>query len=456
MNDANRGTPVLPAASEQSGNYPRPQLVRSSWASLDGEWDFAFDDDDQGLEGAWYLPGDKSDAAFSSTIRVPFPPESSASTIGDNGFHSVCWYRRAVSARPEGDASARIVLHFGAVDYRAHVWFDGTFLGSHEGGSTPFSFDITRALAGAGGTGTLVVRAEDDPRDVEQPRGKQDWREEPHGIWYHRTTGIWQPVWLEQVPALHVTNLSWIPGSTLNTVRLDLGLNVRPSAPVQVHIALTLRGEELASVHFTQSEPRSSTVITIPRQANGQEYEALLWSPENPRLIDAEVSVRAISGDTDTVASYFGLRTAGWADGHFLLNDRPVYVRAVLAQGYWPNSHLAAPSPSALRDEIQLIKDLGFNTARVHQKIEDPRFLYWADRLGIMLWGENGSAYEFSPTAINRMSREWLDALERDLSHPSIVTWVPLNESWGVQHISHSPEQLDYARALYHLTDNLK
>jgi hypothetical protein len=196
-------------------------------------------------------------------------------------------------------------------------------------------------------------------------------------------------------------------------------------------------------------------VIALPHQANGQAYERLLWSPEHPRLVDATVQVRTGSGDTDVVASYFGLRSAGWADGHFLLNDRPYYVRGVLEQGYWPDSHLAAPSAAALREEVQLAKDLGFNTVRLHEKVEDPRYLYWADRLGILVWGEKASAFEFSATAIERTTREWMEILRRDLSHPSVVTWVPLNESWGVQQISHDPAQLAYARALLHLTKAL-
>ena len=432
--------------------YPRPQLVRSAWADLNGAWDFAYDDKDAGVRDSWYLPGS---AAFDRTITVPYPPEATASGIGDTDFHAVVWYRRlltldvlhAAGARTE---TGRYALHFGAVDYRADVWLDGQYLGRHEGGSTPFTFDITD-LVDHEGRSVLVVRAADDPLDVAQPRGKQDWLSEPHGIWYDRTTGIWQPVWLEVVPATSVDSLSWIPDVTNGSVQLRLELSRRPPDPVIVQVSLSYQGLALAELQFRQSEPRSSTVITLAGQINGQAYEHLLWSPEHPRLIDAMVRVRSADGSTDEIASYLGLRSTGISGGYFMLNDRPYYIRGVLEQGYWPDTHLAAPDGTALRDQVQLAKDLGFNTVRMHEKVEDPRYLYWADRLGLLVWGENASAYEFSVTAVERMTREWIDIVRRDVSHPCIVTWVPLNESWGVQHISHQGDQVDYARGLYHL-----
>jgi hypothetical protein len=179
--------------------------------------------------------------------------------------------------------------------------------------------------------------------------------------------------------------------------------------------------------------------------------EPLLWSPEMPRLLDAEVTVLD-DVDPDRVRSYLGLRSVGWADGHFLLNERPYYVRGVLAQNYWPESHLAAPNDEALRDEVQLAKDLGFNTVRVHQKPEDPRFLAWADRLGLLVWAEAPSAYEFSSAAVTQLTAEWLALVRRDFSHPSVVAWVPFNESWGVQQVSTAPEQLAFVQGLGMLT----
>jgi beta-galactosidase/beta-glucuronidase len=430
--------------------HPRPQLLREAWCSLDGAWDFAHDDGDDGRSAGWAR-------AFPAarTITVPFPPESTASGIAESGYHPVVWYRRTLTAGDLDGAgrsatSPRVLLHFGAVDYRATVWLDGALLGVHEGGHTPFSFDITEHVAD-GEAWDLVVRAEDDPLDVGQPRGKQDWLPEPHVIWYHRTTGIWQPVWLEAVPALAVRTLHWTTELPTATVRLDVALDGVPADGTSCRVAVSHEGRPLAEVTVAVSRDRFTVVLPIAEQENGQGYERLLWSPDSPVLLDAAVEV-AGPGGTDALTSYLGLRSAAVERGRFLLNDRPVYLRSVLEQGYWAESHLAAPSPDALRAEVQLIKDLGFNAVRIHQKFEDPRFLYWTDRLGVLVWAEAPGAYESSPTAIARSVREWLEVLDRDRSHPSIVTWVPLNESWGVQHIAHTPSLQSFARGIAELT----
>lgn len=444
------------SASAQGGVYPRPQLVRQTWHDLAGEWAFEHDDRDIGRNERWFANA----SHLSQVITVPFPPESELSGISDPGFHPVVWYSRVISAEDVAASGQslerdRVILHFGAVDYRASVWIDGQFLGSHEGGQTPFSFDVTEALTLQKDC-VLVVRAEDDPHDVAQPRGKQDWLEEPHVIWYHRTTGIWQPVWLESVPDQRIEALNWTPNAQAGNVEIEVGLSRRPASGVSVQVELSIAGEILARQSFLTLEPRSLATIQIARQSNGQAFETLLWSPENPRLIDAHVSIIADDGSIlDDSYSYFGLRSASVAGGRFLLNDRPYFVRSVLEQGYWPQSHLAAPSAEALRAEVELIKALGFNAARIHEKVEDPRFLYWADRLGLLIWGEMGSTYEFSSEAVSRVTREWTDVVRRDRSHPSIVTWVPLNESWGVQQIAHDDAQMSFAQSLYHLTRSL-
>ncbi|WP_104191334.1 glycoside hydrolase family 2 protein [Cryobacterium sp. Y82] len=444
------------SASAQGGVYPRPQLVRPNWHDLAGKWAFEHDDRDIGKTERWFAHA----SHLSQVITVPFPPESEMSGISDPGFHPVVWYSRVISTEDIAASGRslereRVILHFGAVDYRASVWIDGQFIGSHEGGQTPFFFDVTEALT-LHKDCVLVVRAEDDPHDVAQPRGKQDWLEEPHVIWYHRTTGIWQPVWLESVPDQRIEALNWTPNAQAGNVEIEVGLSRRPATGVSVQVELSIAGEILARQSYSTLEPRSRATIQIARQSNGQAFEALLWSPENPRLIDAHVSIIAEDGSVlDESDSYFGLRSASVASGRFLLNDRPYFVRSVLEQGYWPQSHLAAPSAEALRAEVELIKALGFNAARIHEKVEDPRFLYWADRLGLLIWGEMGSTYEFSSEAVSRVTREWTDVVRRDRSHPSIVTWVPLNESWGVQQIAHDDAQMSFAQSLYHLTRSL-
>ncbi|WP_432498581.1 glycoside hydrolase family 2 protein [Kineococcus gypseus] len=455
---------MLPRATTQDGTHPRPQLLRERWTDLSGTWQLAFDDERRGLADGWQHLGDLGErSVFDRDVVVPFPPESPASGVGESGPHPVVWYRRTLrlvdvdgwEAVREGH---RVRLRFGAVDHAARVWLDGALLGGHEGGQTPWDVDLTDAL-GAARPGVdplarhvLVVRAEDDPRDVTQPRGKQDWQDEPHGIWYRRTTGIWQPVWCEVVPPLAVEHLTWTPDVPAGAVHLQVELSAAPVEPVALEVRLELDGRVLAEQRVLVEEQHTRTVLVLPALGNGQGLAQLLWSPEQPRLVDAAVRVLAGGRVVDEVASYLGLRSAGVGGGAFLLNGQPCFLRSVLEQGYWPASHLAAPDAAALRREVELVKELGFNAVRVHQKVEDPRFLHWADRLGLLVWGETANAYAFTPRAVQRLTREWMEVVHRDAGHPCVVTWVPLNESWGVQHIATSSAQQHYATALAALT----
>jgi Beta-galactosidase/beta-glucuronidase len=431
--------------------------MRAAHVALDVAAGFAYDDADAGRDAHW----ERDPSAFDRTVRLPFPPESAASGVGETGFHPVVWYRIPLTdadldAAGRGVQGDRILLHFGAVDYSADVWVDGVHVARHEGGQTPFSADITNAMDPGARTHAIVVRAEDDPADVTMPRGKQDWQLEPHAIWYHRTTGIWRTVWIEAVPALRVETLHWSPDLPRAVVRAEIALNRRPGegdGPLTIRAMLGFDGQTIGAVAVETDVQRIVVDIPLPDNHNGQHYEQLLWSPEHPRLIDAAVAVEDASGARlDTVASYLGLRSTAVGHGRFLLNDRPYYVRSVLEQGYWPQSHLTPPSNAALRDEVALIKSLGFNAARIHQKVEDPRFLFWADRLGVMIWGETGGAYEFNATAVERLAAEWVQIVQTYRSHPSIVTWVPFNESWGIQHGAHDPAQRAYSLALVNLT----
>ncbi|MGW9030237.1 glycoside hydrolase family 2 protein [Streptomyces sp. NPDC055722] len=440
----------------EEGHYPRPQLRRPRWTDLSGVWQFAFDDENRGVTARWQHDA----SAFDRTITVPYPPESPASGIRDTAHHPVVWYRRTLPLHPEELGGDRAMLRFGAVDYRATVWVDGTRVGDHEGGMTPFAFDITDALDPDTGEHTVVVRAEDLPGDAAQPRGKQDWQASPHVIWYHRTTGIWQPVWLETVPANHVSELCWTTVLERCAVRLEAGIHRAPhtgGTDLLLTVRLRLAGELLAEHTTLATDDQVDVDIPLPALRNGQDRDRLLWSPESPTLIDAEVQLESRDAEgtvrtIDHVASYLGLRTVGTGDGRFLLNERPYYPRMVLEQGYWPESHLAAPSSAALRREVELIKELGFNGARVHQKVEDPRFLYWCDRLGLLVWGEMAGAFAFGQEAVRRLTTEWMDVVRRDRGHPSVVTWVPFNESWGVQDIARSPAQHSFVESVVHLT----
>lgn len=427
--------------------HPRPQLARPRWTDLSGSWGFAYDDGDVGLDERWAERPD----AFDRTIRVPYPPESPASGIGDPGPHPVVWYRRAV--RLERRPGERLLLHFGAVDYRASVWVNGRHAVDHEGGHTPFRVDVT-ALLTDGAEQVVVVRAEDQPADLTQPRGKQDWQDRPHSIWYERTTGIWQPVWLEPVPAARVEALGWAP----DLDRRVLGLTARFSpatarlADPRLRVRLTLRGELLADVTYAVRAGTTVQQIGLDAARIAHDRSAYLWAPDHPNLVDAAVTLLDGAAVVDEVTSYAGLRDVAVAGGRLLLNGRPLFLRMVLAQNYWPGSHLAAPDDDALRREVELVKELGFNGVRVHQKVEDPRFLHWCAVLGVAVWTELPSTYVFDPVGLTRLAREWADVVARDAGSPAVIAWVPFNESWGVPQLTTDEAQRHAVRALYSLT----
>ncbi|MFC4638832.1 glycoside hydrolase family 2 protein [Deinococcus hohokamensis] len=444
--DDQSGQPSSTAQPPSSRLHPRPQLTRERWDDLCGVWRFAHDDGDRGLQERWFERPD----VFDQDITVPYPPESRASGLRATGYHPVVWYCRSVSLGPQ-EEGGRVLLHFGAVDYRARVWINGQLVAEHEGGHTPFTADITGALQGSGPQ-VIVVRAEDDPHDLAQPRGKQDWERQPHSIWYHRTTGIWQPVWLEYVPQTFIAGLRWTPDVEHGRLGLHIRLNRTPDQPLRVRVRLSLRGARLADDTYTLDGRELTRELVLHRMQFKDERSDILWSPGRPNLIDVQLTLLDEDRVVDEVGSYVGMRTVGVRDGRFQLNGSAYYLRLVLAQNYWPESHLAAPDEAALRREVELVKALGFNGIRIHQKVEDPRFLYWCDVLGLMVWGEMANAYIFTPEAQYRLTREWQDVLLRDYNHPCIVTWVPVNESWGVPNLEGDRAQRAFVRGLYHLT----
>jgi beta-galactosidase/beta-glucuronidase len=426
--------------------YPRPQLQRRDWTSLNGAWDFVIDPD-----GA---VGDPADVVWRHKIQVPFSPETPRSGIGDTSLYRACWYRCSF-APPALAPGERLLLHFGAVDYQATVWVNDTLVASHRGGYTPFSADITPALR-RDRPCVLVVRADDDPYDLAKPRGKQDWSLHPHSIWYPRTTGIWQTVWLERVPATRIARIRW----TANLERWEIGFACWIDGPVADGTRLSLRlsaGDALLaedSYAIVASEVHRRIALSDPGIDDSR--NGLLWSPRTPTLIDAHIQMLAADGRViDDVTSYTALRSVGVEGDRFVLNGRPYQLRLVLDQGYWPETGLTAPDDDALRADVELARAMGFNGVRKHQKIEDPRYLYWADRLGLLVWGEMPSAYRFTQTSVDRVTTEWIDVVQRDYSHPCIIAWVPFNESWGVPNLPTNMAERHYVRTLYHLTKTL-
>ena len=394
--------------------YPRPNLRRPQWRNLNGEWEF----------GAGEKP------VFDRHILVPFCAESALSGIGEVPG-DVVWYRRTFD-RPPAEC---LRLHLGAVDYRATVWVNDVEVARHEGGHTPFTADITAVTKASGNV--LVVRAEDPLADKTIPRGKQYWKKAPESIFYTPTTGIWQTVWLEPLPADHI-------GAVRLSPDLDAGaLDFDVDAQGQARLVAMLDGEVAGMWSGVAGRGRMQLEPAVP------------WHPDSPRLYDLEVTLFDQDARiADRVETYFGLRTIETRDGRIWLNRQPFIQRLVLDQGYFPGGLMTAASDEDLRRDIELARALGFNGARKHQKAEDPRWLYWADKLGFLVWSEMPSFHEHSAAAERRLANEWREVLLRDRDHPSVVAWVPANESFGLQEVDPSVRSSFLVR-MYELTHGL-
>ena len=394
--------------------YPRPQFRREEWSCLNGEWEFEIDGGQSGR--ARGLPTADS---LSRAITVPFPPESELSGIEHRDFMDAVWYRRTVDI-PDQYLEGRLQLHFGAVDYEAEVWVNGESVGTHRGGYTPFSIDISDAATA--GSNVLTVCAKDDVRSGTQPAGKQSQEYESHGPIYTRVTGIWQPVWLEPVPDTRLTDLTIDTSPTDGVIDAELSVigkirdaNVRVTARFDGDIA----GEATTSVDGATARCRVELEEIHP------------WTPETPALYDLDITLEQDGSVVDAIESYAGLRSVAVDDGVVSLNGEPRFQRLVLDQGYYPDGLYTAPSDEALVTDIRLGKEMGFDGARLHEKVFEPRFLYHADRLGYLVWGEhaNWGLDHSDPANLGPFLQEWLEVVERDYNHPSLVGWTPFNET---------------------------
>ena len=433
--------------------HPRPDMVRADWQTLNGQWEFDFDDTDRGIAEGWH----KGSKAFSRRITVPYAFQTRLSGIGDTAFHDVVWYRRAVQVPGAFRANnKRVMMHFGAVDYEATVWVNGEQVGHHRGGHVPFAVDITDALRA--NDNSVCVRVVDPSEDVSVPRGKQYWRPKSEAIFYTRTTGIWQPVWLESVAPAHIKRLKITPDVDNSQVSVETILHKPPTnrsiRDARVRMTIKLAGAVRAQAEATANNgviANGASPVSIIKL-----FDQQLWSPERPTLYDIEVELVGADGQVlDRVASYFGQRKVSVHNNQIYLNNAPYYLRMVLDQGYWQESTLTPPTDEAIQYDIKMTKAFGFNGARKHQKVEDPRWLYWCDRLGLAVWGEAANAYLNTDAYIARFQQEWQESVERDYNHPSIIAWTPINESWGVGDILTDAKQQAHAKAMYYMTRSL-
>ncbi len=406
--------------------YPRPQFERADWLCLNGPWQFEVDPGNSGLERGL------KDRELAGSITVPFCPEAELSGIGQVDFLNAVWYRREV-AIPAEWSGRQVLLWFQAVDYDATVWVNGQEVGRHRGGASPFCCPL-RGVAGPGETVAIVVRARDDHRAA-GTHGKQSGLYANHGCHYTRTTGIWQTVWLEPVGASYLDRAQIVPDLANGRFRVTQPVN-GTRAGLQVRATLTADGAAVAAAQVAVGDLLPSLDLVVPAA------QRRLWSVADPFLYDLTIELLDADGTVlDTVRSYAGLRSVAIDGKAVLLNGQPVFQRLVLDQGYYPDGLLTAPSDEALKNDIVLSQAAGFNGARLHQKVFEERFLYWADRLGYLVWGE------FPDWGIDRHApaaayvTEWIEVLQRDRSHPSIVGWCGLNET--AQPITDAHQGLD-------------
>ncbi|KAJ3518467.1 hypothetical protein NM208_g14503 [Fusarium decemcellulare] len=515
--------------------YPRPDFERNPlrWETLNGQWDFLFDDGDAGLSENWQRSGlpEKATVFTSSTrtgasaesdnvvqkivgdtqaliqnnvftsssktthsktkIKVPFVFQSPASGINDRGVHEVLWYERAISdlrTTQEKEQDHRLVLRFGAVDYEATVWVNGEYVGGHRGGHVPFEIDITGAVSGTGESNThrLTLRVYDSAYDLTQPRGKQYWGAKPESIFYTPSGGIWQNVWLEVVPSARIADSS--SGTVIKSNDIHSG-QLRSTVAVKGRKAGKGYSVELeasfAGVPVAKSDkkalPRETDSLAVDLSVRLSEEQrsklpqsvtqdapldndscwrdgVALWSPEHPQLYDLVIRLFDDSEKIiDEVKTTTGMRSIDWTkgDGLWRLNDKPYFQALCLDQGYWPETFMTPPTPESVKVDIELAKKMGLNGCRKHQKVEDPLFYYWADKLGYLVWGEMANAYQFSQEYVERFNAEWTEAVKLVINHPSVVTWTPVNESWGYGSLKDNVDQRNHIRQLYYLTKGL-
>ena len=389
--------------------YPRPSMIRNEWINLNGEWEFEIDHSNTGKDRKFY-----ERETLNDKIIVPFVPESKLSGIENIDFMKSVWYKRTFTVSQNWE-NEQVLIHFGAVDYLSEVWINGVSAGIHKGGYTPFVFNITKLLKK--GENLVIVNAYDDVVDPMQSTGKQCGRYYNEGCLYTRSTGIWQTVWLELVPELYIKNFKLTPDVDNECLYISVNLSEYAGGKL-LEAKASLNGVKISSC----------TVIATGKAANAQLKisNPQLWNPGAPILYDLELTI-----GNDHVTSYFGMRKVEINGYAIEINGKPVYQRLILDQGYFPTGIYTAPTDEDLKKDIEISIEAGFNGARMHMKIFEPRYIYWADKLGYMIWGEypNWGLNECDERALLHMLPEWLEEIERDYNSPAIVGWCPFNET---------------------------
>lgn len=422
---------------EEKAAYPRPDFIRENYLSLNGIWQFAFDDD-----GKYYRKQKLGESAeLPLEICVPFPYQSEASGIGSDEKHERVIYKKRFTAEKSEKTA---LLHFGAVDHDAEVWLNGVFLGSHSGGYTPFCFDVSEIMQNGENEITVCVLDEFRPDSV---RGKQIWDGEPWGCHYTAVTGIWQEIWLEFTGNDYIKDVNFVTDFDSHSVTAEVTFDKSVSGYLSYEFSKN--GEEYMSARQSV-HGRSAKFLIAFEDCGMKDKEKYTWSPTHPNLFDVSLRLETENG-ADTVEAYFGIRKVNTAKDKIYFNNSQLYLRMLLDQGYWTDGIYRPKNNLLFKDDVEWTLRLGFNGARKHQKIEDPKYYYWADRLGLLVWGELPSFYGFTEYACADAEKTMNEFIARDKNHPCIIAWVPFNESWGLRSLLGDNRQADFVREIYYL-----
>lgn len=425
-------------------DYPRPQFVRKQWKSLNGEWNFIFDDNDEGETKKYFkeFPMDKK-------IIIPFTYETKLSVIEDESVHYIVWYNRKINISKEQLHNNKVILNFEGSDYKTKLWINGKYIGENIGAYSRFSFDIEKYVIE--GENDITIKVEDS-LSKDQPRGKQRYKKESWKCWYIQTTGIWKTVWLEWVSKKYIEAVKITPKT--DKVQLEIQTNLLEQdiekQKYYIETEISFNGQILNNIKEMINNNYEKIEINIVKE--GIKHNIQKWSVNKPNLYDITYKLYCEDKVIDTVDSYFGIREIAIKGNKIFLNGEELYLKLILDQGYWKESHLTPPSEDSLIKDIESVLAFGYNGIRKHQKVEDEKFLYWCDVKGVLVWGEMANCYNFDDNSLQGFTNEWIRVVKQNYNHPSIITWVPINESWGIPEVSICEKEQNFATTLYYLT----
>ena len=425
-------------------DYPRPQFVRKEWQNLNGEWNFVFDDKDEGEIKKYF-----DNFPIYKKINIPFTYETKLSGIEDETIHYIVWYNKKIKISKEQLQDNNIILNFEGSDYKTNVWINGHYIGENIGGYSRFSFEIEKYIVE--GENDITVKVQDS-LSKDQPRGKQRYKKESWKCWYIQTTGIWTTVWIEWTSKKYLKSVKNTPKTDTIQLEIETNLLEREIEEQNYYIEkeISFNNQILNTTREKINNNYQKIEINIVQE--GIEHDIQKWSMDNPNLYDINYKLYCEDKVIDTVNSYFGIREIEIKGNKIYLNGEELYLKLILDQGYWKESHLTPPSEESLINDIESVLAFGYNGIRKHQKIEDERFLYWCDIKGVLVWSEMANCYNFDDDSLQKFTNEWIRVVKQNYNHPSIITWVPINESWGIPEVSICKKQQSFATSLYYLT----